>query len=118
MQTHNNTLTEALLNIEKNINDLISQELSLFLLALQIFQNSEKNNQYEKLWLKIYQNITHQIQELLVNLKTENENFLNDFSVEEIKKAVQNSIWQIINTKKEHLEDYIYFIEKNKFTSD
>ncbi|TAE74054.1 MAG: hypothetical protein EAZ85_05580 [Bacteroidetes bacterium] len=109
-----NNIENELNNIQKNINDLISQEITLWIWAEMVVSNPESEKYIEKIWQKTYQNISANIQDILINLKKNNIDFWKDMEESKIKASVQNFIWELIEEKKELLEKYIDTIRRNK----
>ncbi|TAE48576.1 MAG: hypothetical protein EAY69_04830 [Cytophagales bacterium] len=107
-------IENQLFNIKKNINDLIAQEITLWTWAEMIVLNPELEQRTEKIWQKIYQNITINIESILVDLQKKQIEFWKDMQEIEIKKAVQTFIWELIQEKKEQLEEYIDTLKRIK----
>lgn len=107
-----NEIENQLYSIKKNINDLITQEITLWTWAEMIVQNPELEPRIEKIWQKVFQNITSNIQDILIDLQKKQIEFWKNIDEIEIKKAVQNFIWELIQEKKEQLEEYIYTLKK------
>ncbi len=107
-------IEQELINIKKNINDLLAQEITIWIWAEMIVINPEIETHIEKIWQKTYQNMTANIQDILINLKKNNTFFWKEVEEVDIKQTVQNFIWEMIQEKKEQLEDYINTLKKIK----
>ena len=107
------TLYELLQNNEKNIADLISQDMSLWVLARQMLDNPEMQAQSETIFLKIYQNTCQTIEHLLLHLIQSYETPLEEESVRNLREQVQLFVHNLVEIKKSELFEKMNWLEKN-----
>ena len=107
------TLSTLLQNNEKNIADLISQDMSLWVLAKQMLDNPEMQAQTEIIFLKIYQNTCRTIENLLLHLINSQETHLDEDSLQNLREQVQLFIHNLVENRKSELFEKMNWLEKN-----
>lgn len=108
-----NMLWESLQNNRKNFNDLIGQELSLWVLAVQIAENEEfeliSDFIFQKIYVQTSQTIQQIFEEWLIN---QSDKPLIDKELQTIKQQIQLFTQDLVNEKKADLIDMVYQIKK------
>jgi hypothetical protein len=108
-----NLLWESLQSNRKNFNDLIGQELSMWVLATQIAENESfieiSDYIFQKIYLKTSQTIQHILEEWLIN---QTEKKLSDQELQIIKQQIQLFTQDLVNEKKADLSEMVYQIKK------
>lgn len=94
---------EALLSYEKNIRDLISQEISLFNLAFLMDAHPELVRKQGPLFQDIYLRITHLLENLLYKIWVEQAEGTEDEYPPSVAGIVQEYVQTLLNTYQEEL---------------
>ncbi len=103
---------EALLSYEKNIRDLISQEISLFNLAFLMEAHPELAHRQEELFQEIYLSITRLLENLLYKIWAEQAHETEGNEPPAIAGIVQEYVQELLNTYRQDLEDRMRKIDR------
>lgn len=106
---HQIRFQEFLEDNQKNINDLIGQEINIILLANFILENPTLEKQIDTIFHKIYLNVYRLIRDSFLHLAQD----LN-LSSNYIESTVQEVVNDIINQKKEQVWSMLSWLEKMK----
>lgn len=109
MEDFGEKIYTALEGNEKNINDLIGQEMNLVVLALAMIDNPKLEENVNYIFQKIYLRTSKTIEQLFLNLSA---NTLTDKENESLKTQIQLFINQLIEQKKIDLQDTIRWLKK------
>jgi hypothetical protein len=111
---YNHSLQQALQANEKNIADLIHQEINQYLLANFILENPTFATKIDSLYQQVYLNISQDLQNMLMNLIMEMNIEWEDINEQIIKQNIQLFVQELIQNKKKDLENKVKWLEKNK----
>lgn len=111
MDNFSEKLQKALQANQKNINDLIGQELNLLLFAQFLSERPELEDSVEIIFHEIYVTTCRTILELWNEL-AENE----EYDHQTFKQEVQLFVHQMIEDKKYRLEEKLNWVRRHKIT--
>jgi hypothetical protein len=118
MENFNLALQQVLQSHEKNVSDLINQEITQFLLANFLLENAELNRSIDTLYQQVYLNIAQDLQDLFFGLIMEMNIEWEEIDQEEMKQNIQFFVNKLISDKKTDLESKTRWIQKWKKTSE
>ncbi len=107
------SIQEVLRSNEKNIGDLISQDLSLFLLAYLCADRPELEAQTEMIFHQSYRSTCQALEELFVQMLSEGRLQLSEEEVIAIKQEIQLFVHHLIDKKKQELAEKIHWARRH-----
>ena len=112
MQDQQNILGEILKNNEKNINDLISQEMTVMLFACMFNEYDGINQSQHLIWNQIYLNTSKSLQNMFDYLLDNQIIELSFSEKEKIKQEIQLFVQELIQQKRIEVADKMRWLEK------
>ncbi|MEO1652858.1 MAG: hypothetical protein AAFU64_04895 [Bacteroidota bacterium] len=104
MSNQPNSLQQALQANEKNIADLIHQEINLLLLAQLFREQPQLAQQKDFIFHKIYLSTTRSLESLLFSFLERQGEQINEARLQQMKGDIQLFVQELINEKQEELE--------------
>jgi hypothetical protein len=105
-------IPQALLAQSKNINDLIGQETSTWVLALIISQAPELEENVELIFQKIYQNTSQNLENLVLDFISNHPEQFAQIDLPQLKQKIQLLVNQLVMEKKQEFAENLRWLRK------
>jgi GTPase SAR1 family protein len=106
-------IPQALLAQSKNINDLIGQELSVWVLAILVSQQPELEKNVEAIFQKIYQNTAQNLENLILDFISNQPEQFAQVDLDLIKQKIQLLVNQLVKEKKQEFNENLRWLTKS-----
>jgi hypothetical protein len=105
-------IPQALLAQSKNINDLIGQEMSVWVLALVISQQPELEKNVDLIFQKIYQNTAQNLENLVLDFISHHSEQFAQVDLPLLKQKIQLLVNQLVMEKKQEFSENLRWLRK------
>lgn len=109
---HSQTLRTLLESNEKNIADLISQDISLWVLAQQMLESPALEAQTDLIFHQIYINTCKTLENLLLNILHQQNLSPHPEEISDLQQHIQLFVHELVEAKKSELYEKINWLQK------
>ncbi|MDX2303237.1 MAG: hypothetical protein NW226_10575 [Microscillaceae bacterium] len=109
---HSQTLRTLLESNEKNIADLISQDISLWVLAQQMLESPAWEAQTDLIFHQIYINTCNTLENLLLNICHQQNLSPHPEEISGLRQHIQLFVHELVEAKKLELLEKINWLQK------